>query len=397
MRIPQCMSKAKYLVGDACNLEQATLQPVMEIFSGRIIDFLAALSELLLHDREAALYPDVLAFAFWIRRKNIQSIKENYTKETNNRIGRGIAFHIAPSNIPIQFAVMLISGLLSGNINIVRVSKKEFGEVKLICNRLNKLLKDSFEDIIPYILILQYGHDKEINEYLSSICDIRLIWGGNETVQSIRKIPIQPRSVEFCFADRDSILVIDSDKFMECNQRAVIADFYSDTYYVDQNACSSPRVVIWLGNHFQEAKSIFWQLLEEKLDQYELPTIAGGEKLLKFSLRAIKDETIRATVHSNKLVVVEVKELTTDLLEDKCGMGYFFEYHATKLEDMVPLLGKSCQTITFSGVDPSILKKLVIENGVRGVDRIVKIGQALGISLKWDGLDMIYSLSRIIV
>lgn len=40
--------------------------------------------------------------------------------------GRGVAFHIAPSNVAVNFAFSLAAGLLTGNANIVRLSSKPF-------------------------------------------------------------------------------------------------------------------------------------------------------------------------------------------------------------------------------------------------------------------------------
>ena len=41
------------------------------------------------------------------------------------RVGRGIVFHITPSNVPLNFAYSWLSGILSGNLNIVRVASKK--------------------------------------------------------------------------------------------------------------------------------------------------------------------------------------------------------------------------------------------------------------------------------
>ena len=42
------------------------------------------------------------------------------------------------------------------------------------------------------------------------------------------------------------------------------------------------------------------------------------------------------------------------------------------------------------------LYDFVLKNRLRGIDRIVPIGQAHEMDLKWDGYDIIKSLSRII-
>ena len=37
------------------------------------------------------------------------------------------------------------------------------------------------------------------------------------------------------------------------------------TYYIDQNACSSSRIVVWFGRHVEEAKERFWKAVSSPL------------------------------------------------------------------------------------------------------------------------------------
>ncbi len=87
--------------------------------------FLNSLSALLLKNKETRHYPDVATFAFFCRKANSLMLKKQYDAETL-RLGRGIIFHIAPSNVPVNFAYSLVVGLLSGNINMVRVATQQF-------------------------------------------------------------------------------------------------------------------------------------------------------------------------------------------------------------------------------------------------------------------------------
>jgi len=52
--------------------------------------------------------------------------------------------------------------------------------------------------------------------------------------------------------------------------------------------------------------------------------------------------------------------------------------------------------MTYFGISKEYLKKFIINNKVKGIDRIVPIGQALNISLNWDGYDINKILTRII-
>ena len=162
----------------------------------------------------------------------------------------------------------------------MRVPSKNFEQVNILVDAFNKVLAES-EDMRPYVLLVRYGRDKEVNDLFSSIADIRVVWGGDATIAEIRKSPLPPRSGEITFADRYSLAVIDSDSYLATHNKERIAnDFYNDTFYSDQNACSSPRIVVWTGKQIAQAKKVFWEE-EHKLveKRYTFQTIQGVNKL----------------------------------------------------------------------------------------------------------------------
>ena len=57
--------------------------------------------------------------------------------------------------------------------------------------------------------------------------------------------------------------MIDADKYLEMDREKTAEKFYLDTYYIDQNACSSPRLVCWLGENIEQAKVRFWKELSK--------------------------------------------------------------------------------------------------------------------------------------
>ena len=108
----------------------------------------------------------------------------------------------------------------------------------------------------------------------------------------------------------------------------------------------------------------------------------------------MKEKNQHLVSKDNYVVRVEVDTLKTDLMDYKNGGGYFFEYSANKLEEIEPILTKQCQTISVYGIDKDAVKQLVFDKGVRGVDRIVELGQTMGLEFIWDGYKMIESMSR---
>lgn len=98
-------------------------------------------------------------------------------------MGRGIAFHIAPSNVPVNFAYSLICGILAGNSNIVRVPSKHFEQIEIIVNAIKKLSQESRYKIFSQrMALVRYDRQNKATNYFSSICDVRVIWGGDQTI-----------------------------------------------------------------------------------------------------------------------------------------------------------------------------------------------------------------------
>ena len=267
-------NKIKYLVGSEEVIKVASDTPALPMFSDKAVNFLAELSKELLAIPGIRSHLDVMSYAYWIRKASLEQTRKEFVRDDVIKIGRGVAYHIAPSNVPVNFAVSMTSSLLAGNISIIRVSNKEFEEVDIICSAMNRVMdRAEFSDMKNYICIVRYEHSDEITAYLSSICDIRIIWGGNRTIEQIRRYPIPPRAIEMCFADRHSVAVIDTAEYLKSaadpeKGEEFTADiakkFYTDTYYSDQNACSSPRIVVWLStdSNVDKAKKLFWEALK---------------------------------------------------------------------------------------------------------------------------------------
>jgi len=392
-----------YLVGSEQSLADMQSSPSKKLFDETIVSFMNSVSGILMKDRNAKAFPDVVTLAFWLRSASISSLKERFTKTDGNiHMGRGILFHIAPSNVPVNYAYSLFAGLMCGNANVVRVPSKDFPQVGIINAAINEVLAERPE-MQPYICLIKYDRNKAINDYLSAICDVRVIWGGDATIAELRKSELRPRSTEVTFADRYSLAVINSDAYLSENSKSRVAsDFYNDTFLTDQNACTSPRVVVWTGNRIEEAKEVFWnQLYEYASQKYELPPVRAVDKLSTEYIAAAKyGEKICENEKTDNLIArIKVKDkivLSPELMNHRGNCGYFYEYDAKDILDIKEICNDvRCQTIGYYG-DYKIINP-VVESGVKGVDRIVSIGHTMDFDLIWDGYDLTERFCRTII
>ncbi len=390
------LDKITYLVGNEEILTNAPGVPVLPMFSDKALEFMATLSREILKDRRTKHNVDVASYAYWIRKAALVNAKKRHS-DYQNRLGRGVAIHIAPSNVPVNFAVSMTSSILAGNITIIRVSNKQFEQVDIICDAMNRLLNDECSDMKPYFCLIRYEHDEEITQFLSDICDIRIIWGGNQTIETIRRAKLPARAIEMAFADRHSIAVIDADFYLKQDSDEIAKKFYTDTYYSDQNACSSPRLVVWMGDNIEEARKQFWDSLHERvISEYDIKPIQAVDKYASLCMLGMERNGVKLVSDDNLVVRVELDKLDSEVMDYKNGGGYFFEYCAKELKEIVPVLTKKCQTISVLGVEKKLIRDLVFEYGVRGVDRIVPLGETMGLEFIWDGFKMIENMSRFV-
>ena len=244
-------------------------QRILGQFDSAVLDFINEISERILKDYSYRPYPELIAMAFWMRKANITKIREEFEADKRDRlwVGRGIVFHIAPSNVDTIFIYSWFLSMLMGNVNIIRVSSNLNEPVRLLLDLISDIAdQKKYSEIKGLYFIVQYEHNDEVTGYFSSLCDMRVIWGGDETIKRIRSIPIKPSAIELIFADKFSFSLINADKFDKTSSKNdLIKDFFNDAYWFGQNACSSPRMVVWLGDSdtIERARHEFWILLGE--------------------------------------------------------------------------------------------------------------------------------------
>ena len=367
----------------------------LKIFSEEACEFLNCVSGRLLKNSVAKKFSDVIAFGFWCRRASIRKMAAAY-KNDELRQGRGLAFHIAPSNVAVNFAYSFAAGLLAGNANVVRLPSKNFQQTDIICSALKETLAKDFPQMIPYVQMVRYGHETAINDALSALCDVRVIWGGDETIKSIRKSPLKVRAKEITFADRYGLAIIDADKYLEAtNKERLAKDFFNDTYLTDQNACSSPKYIFWLGKNIEAAKEIFWKSVHREVAaRYKLQGIQAVDKMTLLYLLGAAHEAKFISSCDNRLFRAEIESVTADLINFQGNSGFFIECNIKSLEDILPLCGDKCQTVAYYGLNSVDWHSFLSAYRPRGIDRIVPLGKTLDFTLTWDGCDLIREMSR---
>lgn len=373
-------------------------------FDDRIISFLVDLSRLVMADPRARPLPDVISLGYWCRKSSLDSMKASHPSDQVMR-GRGLAFHVPPANVPLNFAYSLICGLLAGNSNIVRLSTNESIEVETFIELMTETLGiPSHEEVARRICLVRYGHDDSVTRHYSLRADARIIWGGDSTVTHIRSIPSKPRSVDVSFADRVSLALVNARRVGELTDSelsACAASFVSDSYTFDQNACSSPKMVVWHGadSVIDEARSRFWPAVERLAKEKDSTApVNYVNRFVELCEKIAQTDTI-ASVDGLGSPAARITLRKTEHWEIAASLrfGTFSEARISDMLNLEVLIDERVQTVCYFGYEPSELRSVLSAASWAGVDRVVPFGQALAFDLIWDGYDLVRFLTRQVV
>ena len=366
-------------------------------FNLTAVNFILDFSNELKKNKEISSFPNLIYLIFWCRKKFIK-----HTDKNISRLGRGIIFHISPSNVPTNFIYSFFFGLLSGNSNIIKIPSKSFKEKEIILSVIKILFsKKKYKSLKESNIFIQYHNNNKITEKVSSICDGRVIWGGNKTVNEIRKIWVPERTIEITFPDRYSLSLINLDKLKKKSKDQIYLlakKFYYDGYTMNQLACNSPHFIFWSGKENKNLKEIFWsqlaKVVEKKFTFDEIHVVDKYTNLMENIILQKNFKNIK--MFKNNLYIIDTNNKTYNI-EDMRGVnGTFFQKNIIKIEDLKKFITKKCQTVSYFGFTKKVLRNFMLNNNLLGVDRIVPIGKALEIDIVWDGIDTTKSLSRII-
>ncbi len=380
-----------------------TKEYLLKPFDDRIISFFDHLSKSILSNKEINKIPEIVSLAFWLRKANLNKMKEENSLLINNHLykisPRGIVFHICPANVDTMFIYSMAVSILIGNKNILRISNRmDAPQILFLFDLLNKNI-EKFPEFVNYINIIKYDHNDETSNFISEKAAVRVIWGGDQTIEKFKKINSSPRTKDIVFPDRISILCIGSEAYnllSKDEENNFAKHFYNDAYTFDQKGCSSPQSIFIIGEKqsnelcIKKMQATLPKYMEEKYE-IDIASIAS------LKLNYIVDEAIENngfTVKGNNLATFVLRDGNTPILKHTCGGGIFNVYSISDTAELKEYVIPKLQTISYFGLPPAnILQLQDLSNG-EGIDRIVPIGSALDFYYLWDGYNLFDELSK---
>ncbi len=405
------MSTIERLVprGEDCSVDDL-LRPFREQaaaerpFSDAALAIAESVSRRLATNAEARRHPALQALAFWIRRAALMRLREAYDRRAEDgvvRVPRGTVFHLPPANVDTIFVYSWLLALLAGNRSIVRVSARGGEQVHLLVRVIGETLDEHRgAPLARGTALIRYGHDAAITTALSASCDVRVIWGGDESVRAIRAVPLPPRAIELAFPDRFSFAAARAGAVLALSSES-LADLagrlFNDTYWFDQMGCSSPRVLVWVGTDAacaQAADRLMGALSERIVEARYAVDVGTALAKRTFAFGEVLDHGVsRVDWRSNQLTLLTQPDILA-IGRSHPGGGLLTQVMATSLDALGPVLEARDQTLAHFGFSQSELVEFVESLGARAFDRLVPIGEALQFHRIWDGHDLLAEFTR---
>ncbi|AGZ38832.1 acyl-CoA reductase [Actinoplanes friuliensis] len=388
----------RFRFGDPGDLT-APSQDRLTVGDPRVVDFLSRFARKLLAPAVARRHPELGSLGYFLRPAELTRAAARLERPDAFVFPRGNVFHVPPANVDTIFVYSWALSALAGNHNVVRISARSAGAAETVLETLNATLEDADPVIGRTQRMVTYGRDDTITAALSAWCDLRVIWGGDSAVTTIRKHPLRPSARDLTFPDRTSWAALSVPGWRAADpaaKRAAATGFANDAYWFDQAACSSPRTVFLVGGDPAGVADEFLELLSEVVARrgWAVDAAMAVEKRVNAYGLAASGAVTAMAFPENAVTSLALAEVA-DAPRRWIGAGAFPFASVGKLEDLVPAMNRQDQTFSHFGFAPAELKAFALALGGRGVDRIVPFGSALTFSAIWDGFDLPREFTRL--
>jgi len=369
-----------------------------------LLQFCETLSAALFQQQDLKDYPDFAALAFWLRKSHLHQMQQTFNQKSSSQcilMPRGLVFHFPPANIEAMFVYSWAASLLAGNANLIRIpGTNSLRFQKLLDIVLEILGRQEFTRIQQMTDFIHYMHEDELTAWISSKVDVRILWGGDATIEKLRKIPLKASAKDLAFPDRFSYAAIQADSFLKLTaeeKNKTVSHFFNDIFWFDQTACSSPRLIFWVGDAetIQTASQLFYQELQDAITQHHYE-ISLGNFLFKQTFIYNQSLTLpvqRVSWLSNELAILFL-EKASNACRIHCGQGLLYHVAIAELEEIASFTTSQDQTLTYTGFSPNELHMFVLSLNGKGLTRLVPFGQALNFDVVWDGHDLLMELTQ---
>lgn len=229
----------------------------------------------------------------WLRSQNLKkNLNINFSEigsfggGSNNKkkiaiCPKGTIVHWIAGNVPVLGLISLFQGIITKNKNIVKVPKnyKEVLPILLedICKmhfRIKKKLVNGKILFNSTLIVYAEREDHEAHETLSINSDVRVAWGGKDSIESISKLRKKITCEDIFFGPKVSMGVISKEYLSNIKEiKKISSKIARDVFSFDQLGCNAPHNI-----YIEKTSNKNLKLLIENL-KYDFNKLSNSRRL----------------------------------------------------------------------------------------------------------------------
>jgi len=363
--------------------------------------------------REMDDIPGILFLRMWLKRGNLEPIIARelganalhggwteYGRAKCKAYPVGVVGHWPAGNVEIQPLLSMTCALLGGNAALVRIP----GALTDVTRRLMAKLaqSDPAQLLTSRIFMAAFEHGREdLHEAMARSVDGAMIWGGKESILSVRALPFPHWARMAVFGPRMSVAAMDAGTWNNpAEQETWCVRIARDVWQFDQQACSSPQVLLLeneAGLPTAQFQSALRRAFEAENKAHPRQAIASG--LTSAICQARVAWLLQDTAHQAAFPLAPDWTLLfgagSDLPQPTQGKTLTV-LEVKNLPDAVAKFDGVMQTLGLGMADAEKESSLAGLAASRGVDRIVKLGRMHTFVPPWDGVDLVRPMVRMV-
>ncbi len=362
---------------------------------------------------DTADIPGIAFLRLWLRRGTLEpfitrelgqgALEADWIKEGRARLKAypiGVVGHWPAGNIEIQPVLSMTCAMLGGNASLVRIPIGLVDETRLLIQKLEQA--DSASVLTGRIFMAVFDHARQdLNKAMARSVDGAMIWGGEEAVTKIRRLPFPHWARLAVFGPRISVAAMDNETWCNRQERKRwCRRIARDVWQFDQQACSSPQV-FFLERKTGHTPAEFLQDLREAFEAekrlHPRQTIHPSLTSAICQARAswLLEDTVNRAIFSKGPDWTLLLGCGSEIPKPTQGRTLTV-LEVDDLFDPISKLDGNVQTLGLGVKGMEKEEKLASAAAKRGVDRIVKLGQMHVFAPPWDGVNLIRPMVRMV-
>ncbi len=308
---------------------------------------------------------------------------------------RGLVCHWLAGNVQILGMFALVQSIISKNVNLLKVSSRDDGVFTDILNEFKGVSYTSEagytitgDDLLKTISVVYFSRFAgKLGEEMSKEADVRIAWGGRESVETVSNYPTCYDAETVIFGPKLSYSVIAKEELTSVQEAKKLARKVSvDVSVFDQTGCASPHNL-----YIEEGGVIspeeFSDLLGDSMTKTELqipkPLMSPEQVSQIHSIRGVYD--FKGTVQGSETMSWTILLDDLDEIDKPVYSRVLFVHKVKSIMDSLKYIDENTQTI---GIAAPIEKALefATEATRLGVMRLPLIGRMLNFEMPWDGI-----------